>query len=125
VNHPTPTFVLQPNSRWRGFRPGQFVQVRVRIEGVVHEQCYSLTGPPSETTLAITVKRRPGGVVSSFLHDHLRVGAVVEVGPAQGGFVQHYNIGPFRRQFASVIRRILRYSLPTTHARAAHALAVV
>jgi fatty acid desaturase len=36
---------------------------------------------------------------------------------------QHYNTGPFRRQFASVIRRILRYSLPTTHSRATRALA--
>jgi ferredoxin-NADP reductase len=83
----TSTFVLQPNSRWRGFRPGQFVPLRLRIQGVVHERCYSLTGPPTATTLALTVKRRPGGLVSSFLHDHLRVGAVVELGPAQGDFV--------------------------------------
>jgi ferredoxin-NADP reductase len=52
-----------------------------------HERCYSLTGPASATTLELTVKRRPGGIVSSFLHDHLRVGAVVELGPAQGDFV--------------------------------------
>jgi ferredoxin-NADP reductase len=83
----TSTFVLQPNSRWRGFRPGQFVPLRVRIEGVVHERCYSLTGPPPGTTLALTIKRRPGGLVSSFLHDHLRVSAVIELGPAQGDFV--------------------------------------
>jgi ferredoxin-NADP reductase len=83
----TSTFVLQPNSRWRGFRPGQFVPLRVRIEGVVHERCYSLTDPPSATMLALTVKRRPGGLVSTFLHDHPRVGAVVELGPAQGDFV--------------------------------------
>jgi ferredoxin-NADP reductase len=81
------TFVLQPNSRWRGFRPGQFVPLRVRIEGVVHQRCYSLTGAASTTTLELTIKRRPGGVVSSFLHDRLRVGAIVELGPAQGDFV--------------------------------------
>jgi ferredoxin-NADP reductase len=83
----TSSFVLQPKSRWQGFRPGQFVPLRVRIDGVVHERCYSLTGPASATTLELTIKRRPGGIVSSFLHDHLRVGAVVELGPAQGDFV--------------------------------------
>ena len=83
----TSTFVLQPNSRWQGFRPGQFVPLRVRIDGVVHERCYTLTGPPSATTLELTIRRRPGGIVSSFLHDRLRVGAVVELGPAQGDFV--------------------------------------
>jgi linoleoyl-CoA desaturase len=37
---------------------------------------------------------------------------------------QHYNTGPFGRQFASVIRRIFRYSLPTTPSRATRAFAV-
>jgi fatty acid desaturase len=38
-------------------------------------------------------------------------------------YAQHYNTGPFRRQFASVIRRILRYSLPEPRSIAAHAVA--
>ena len=53
----TSTFVLRPNSRWQGFRPGQFVPLRVRIGGVVHERCYSLTGPASATSSA---RRRCG-----------------------------------------------------------------
>ena len=80
------TFVLRPNRHFRGFAPGQYVPVRVTLGGVVHERCYSLTGPPGAPTLSITVKRVEGGVVSTWLHDHARPGDVVELGDADGSF---------------------------------------
>jgi ferredoxin-NADP reductase len=81
------TLVLEPNGRFRGFLPGQYVPVRVVIGGVVHERCYSLTGEPDAPTLAITVKRQASGTVSRWLCDEAAPGTVLEVGEAAGDFL--------------------------------------
>jgi ferredoxin-NADP reductase len=81
------TFVLRPNGRWGGFLAGQHVSVRVEIDGVRHERSYSISSAPGEPTLALTVKRRPGGRVSGFLHDAVRPGRVLGLSRASGRFV--------------------------------------
>ncbi len=85
--HDAATFEFQPNANWRGFKPGQFVPVRVVINGRRHERCYSLTSVPGTNTLRITVKRQPQGLVSNWLHDELKVGDIIELGQAGGDFL--------------------------------------
>jgi len=77
---------LEPNKNWKGHRPGQFVLLKVNIGGIIHERCYSLISAPSARTIALAVKRQPGGLVSNWLNDSLRVGDVLEVGTAAGEF---------------------------------------
>jgi ferredoxin-NADP reductase len=81
------TFVLAPNHNWRPHRPGQHTLVEVRIDGVRHQRCYSISSPPSAQHVAITVKRVPGGLVSNFLHDHVGTGDVIGLSGASGDFV--------------------------------------
>jgi ferredoxin-NADP reductase len=81
------TFVLRPNRRWAGHRAGQYTTVDVEIDGVRHRRCYSISSPPSDPRVAITVKRVAGGRVSPWLHDHVRPGHVLRLGPAAGDFV--------------------------------------
>jgi len=82
------TFVLRPNARWRGFAAGQHVRVDVEVDGVIHQRAYSISSAPGDRgTIAITVKRQPGGRVSNFLHDRVRPGAVLGLGQAAGRFV--------------------------------------
>lgn len=81
------TFIVRPNANFGGFKPGQYVPVRVEIDGVRHERHYSLTGDAEAPTLSFTVKRQPRGLVSNWLHDHLRRGDVIEIGDAAGDFV--------------------------------------
>ena len=83
----TRTFVLRPNWRWDGFFAGQHVCLEVEIEGVRHQRTYSLSSRPGEPTIAVTVKRQPGGRVSSFLHDAVRPGHVLGLSQASGRFV--------------------------------------
>jgi ferredoxin-NADP reductase len=80
------TFVLRPNRRWTGHRAGQYTTVDVEIDGVRVRRCYSLSSAPGQR-LAITVKRVPGGRVSTWMHDHLGVGDVLVLGAAAGDFV--------------------------------------
>lgn len=80
-------FVFRPNAHWKGFQAGQYMPVRVNIDGVFHERCYSLVSEPVGTLLEIAVKRQPNGRVSNWLHDNLKVGDVIELGDAGGDFI--------------------------------------
>lgn len=79
------TLVLRPNRNWKGFEPGQHVNLTVEVDGRRRTRSYS----PARATdrrgcIAITVKQVPGGLVSSHLCRTLAVGDVVELGPAYG-----------------------------------------
>jgi stearoyl-CoA 9-desaturase NADPH oxidoreductase len=83
----TTTFALAPNRNWPGFHAGQHVGVDVEIGGVRHQRRYSLSSVASRRRrIAITVKRQPGGVVSSWLHDRVRPGDVLRLSAPSGAF---------------------------------------
>ena len=42
---------LQPNENWRGFRAGQFVNMKVRIGGVRYMRCFSISSAPEDGSL--------------------------------------------------------------------------
>lgn len=79
-------FVLRPNQHWSSFEPGQFVSVRVMIDGVYLERCYSLVSEPRGKEIEIAVKRQPYGKVSNWMHDNLIAGDVIELGDVGGDF---------------------------------------
>lgn len=84
----TVTLVLAPNRHVGRFQPGQHVNVSAEVNGRRITRSYSLTGVPRpDRQLSITVKRVPGGVLSSHLVQHARVGDVLGVGPAFGEMV--------------------------------------
>lgn len=86
----TKTFVLQPNALWRGqrgTRAGQFVHLRLEIDGRRVERIYSLSSLPGARQIAITVKRQAGGLVSPFIHEHVKVGDVLTLSQPDGNFV--------------------------------------
>ena len=88
VTHDVATFVLSsPRGRLFGFRPGQYLTVSVDASGVPLERCYTISSAPTRPeSVAITVKRTPGGPMSNWLHDHLEVGAPLRVSGPLGDF---------------------------------------
>lgn len=79
------TLVLQPNRRFGGFQPGQHLNLSAEVNGRRLTRSYSLTGlPRQDGRLSLTVKQVAGGVFSTHLCRHARVGDVVELGPAFG-----------------------------------------
>ncbi|MER7959763.1 globin domain-containing protein [Streptomyces sp. NPDC096030] len=73
------------------FRPGQYVSVRVALpDGARQIRQYSLSAAPGRPEWRITVKRvdgDPAGEVSTWLHEHARVGDTVEVSAPFGDLV--------------------------------------
>jgi ferredoxin-NADP reductase len=69
------------------YRPGQFVTLLLDIDGREVERSYSLSSSPSRPhALEITVKRAPGGLVSNWLCDHVKLGQRLRVKGPSGKF---------------------------------------
>jgi len=72
------------------FLAGQYLNVEVTIEGINTARPYSISSPPhNHAYVDITIKRVPGGVVSSHLIDQLQVGDHLETSGPAGQF--YYN----------------------------------
>ena len=81
------TLTLRPTRAWRGFAPGQFVQVTVDVDGVRRTRCYSPAGSAHrEDRIELTVRAHPDGLVSRYLYANARPGLVVGLTPADGTF---------------------------------------
>lgn len=69
------------------YLPGQYLGLRLVIDGQEVRRNYSLSQAATGSNLRISVKREPGGLVSNHLHQSLSVGDVVDVFPPAGEFV--------------------------------------
>lgn len=79
------TFTLQPNRHFKGFRPGQHIPITTEVNGTRITRIFSPSRIPKKSNVfSITVKRVAGGQVSSHMWNKIRVGDVLEIGPAFG-----------------------------------------
>ncbi len=71
------------------YRAGQFLTLRVTVDGQEYRRCYSMSSSPGlQQDLRVTVKRDGAGVVSNWLNDHAAPGDRLEVGAPEGRFVR-------------------------------------
>lgn len=72
------------------FRSGQYLNIEFPVHGPDEapvDRSYSLSSAPTQPwTFAITVKRDPGGLVSPWVHDHVRPGTVLDMLGPVGAF---------------------------------------
>ncbi len=82
------SFVLRPEDGGpvMDFLPGQYIGLRVVVDGTEQRRQYSLSAAANGVSYQISVKREPGGKVSNFLHDAVNVGDAVELLPPSGAF---------------------------------------
>ena len=83
---------LTPNNKFTAFKPGQFVMLTVRIDGIQHQRAYSLVDSPNGKQLILGIKKQ--GLVSSYLADNAMVGDVIEITPAMGEFLLKDTLQP-------------------------------
>ena len=82
------TLAIRPLSRWRGFKPGQFIELVVDVDGVRRVRCFS----PAQSVhvddglIELTIKANADGEVSRYLYDHAHQGMMLAVSPPQGAF---------------------------------------
>lgn len=84
------TLTLRPTATWRGHRAGQHVQVGVEVAGARRTtRVFSISSSDSRPgdDITITVRANPDGVVSRWLVEEVRPGAILHLSQAQGEFV--------------------------------------
>lgn len=75
------------------YTPGQFMTFEFDIDGTPVHRCYTLSSSPARPhKISISVKRVPGGPVSNWLHDNMKVGSTVKAVGPMGVFTS----APFR-----------------------------
>lgn len=76
------------------FLPGQYLGVRLDIDGTTIQRNYSLSDGPNGKTYRISVKREPGGLASNFLHDRVQPGFELDAFAPAGEFTLAGNTNP-------------------------------
>lgn len=71
--------------------PGQYVTLKINIDGTERTRAYSLTGRDHKNTIKICVKRVINGTVSNFLYEKLKIGDRIKVDQPEGDFVLSKN----------------------------------
>lgn len=82
------SFYLQPadGGELLAFQPGQYIGVRLQINGDDVRRNYSLSAAPNGHEYRISVKREPNGKVSNHLHANVAVGDTLELFAPSGDF---------------------------------------
>jgi nitric oxide dioxygenase len=68
------------------FQPGQYIGMKLLLDGQEVRRNYSLSDAPNGRSYRISVKREDGGKVSNHLHDHVQVGDTLELFAPAGDF---------------------------------------
>lgn len=76
------------------YLPGQYLGLRLVINGQEVRRNYSLSQAANGKNLRISVKRQTGGVVSNHLHDKIAVGDVIDVFSPAGEFTLKTSASP-------------------------------
>lgn len=69
------------------YRAGQYLTLKLHLNGQELRRAYSMSSAPLEHRLSITVKKVSGGRASGWLHDSATVGDTLEVAVPEGRFV--------------------------------------
>ncbi|WP_025731761.1 NO-inducible flavohemoprotein [Carnimonas nigrificans] len=69
------------------FQPGQFIGLRIVIDGKETRRNYSISSAPNGASLRVSIKREGEGAVSNYLHDHIDEGDTLDLFPPAGEFV--------------------------------------
>ncbi len=68
------------------YEPGQYLTLKVTIDGEEYRRAYSMCSSPLDDQIAVTIKRVEGGKVSTYFHRHMGPGITVEAMSPQGRF---------------------------------------
>lgn len=66
--------------------PGQHVALRVTLDGREQRRTYSIVSPPGASELTLGVRVQPGGTMSRYLAERLRLGDAIDVLTPNGSF---------------------------------------
>ncbi|MFM0505617.1 NO-inducible flavohemoprotein [Paraburkholderia caffeinilytica] len=90
------SFYLRPDDDGEllAFHPGQYIGIRLYVDGHEVRRNYSLSAAPNGREYRISVKREPNGKVSNHLHDNLKEGDTIDLFAPAGDFKLEHSAKP-------------------------------
>lgn len=83
-------FKSKDGSKLKKHKPGQFLPFKIKTDNPKYKdvmRTYSLSIAPNEHMYRISVKRVPNGLISSYLHEELKIGDSIEALDPAGIFI--------------------------------------
>jgi ferredoxin-NADP reductase len=68
------------------FRPGQYINLFVDVDGVLTSRPYSIASPPGAAFLDLTARDKPDGFVAPYLLNEVKIGDELETSGPAGSF---------------------------------------
>jgi ferredoxin-NADP reductase len=85
------TITVQPNKKWNGFIPGQFVEIGVQINAVNYFRNFSISSSlnkyKNENLISFTIQKQFNGKVTNWIFESLKIGDRLTISEAKGDFV--------------------------------------
>lgn len=85
------TLVMEPNKKWRGFEPGQFIALKVRKNGAEISRCFSISSSQQQyeqaNQIELTIRIQDQGRMTPWIHEHIQPTNIVGLSAAMGDFV--------------------------------------
>jgi len=78
--------IPEEHSDLYSYKAGQYLTLKVEIDGSEYRRCYSLCSSPIENEHAVTIKRVEGGRISNYLNDKKDTLKELAVMPPEGKF---------------------------------------
>ncbi len=69
------------------YKAGQYLTLKMTIDGQEVRRAYSICTSPLEASIAVNVKRVKRGLVSNYIHDQLKIGDSMDIMTPEGNFV--------------------------------------
>jgi ring-1,2-phenylacetyl-CoA epoxidase subunit PaaE len=90
-NAETVSVYFKPTDKdFYNYKPGQYLTLRVKVNGLVHDRCFSLSSSPKiDEFLRITVKLK--GQVSHYFYNEAKAGDTIQSLLPVGDFIIHTN----------------------------------
>lgn len=88
-------FKSKDGDKLQKHKSGQFIPLKIQTDDVKYKdviRAYSLSNEPDDSIYRISVKKIEGGLISSYLHDNLKIGDVIEIRNPCGMFVVDDNL---------------------------------
>lgn len=85
------TFTIKVPGKWKGFKPGQYINTGMFINGVLVHRIFSISSDTDlylqKACIEITVQEQTDGKATGWMHQNLKVGDVLSISKAAGEFL--------------------------------------
>ncbi|MFN4152652.1 MAG: FAD-binding oxidoreductase, partial [Candidatus Sericytochromatia bacterium] len=79
------TISLLPNQHWKDAKAGQYIELKLLIEGKEFRRYYSISDV-KDNLIKITIKKIKNGIVSNWIHQNFKVGMSIDISGPFGEF---------------------------------------